>query len=248
MKKLVALLVALMVLTLSFAAVAEAEKLVVYTSADFPPFEYIDDNNAFAGFDIDMMSEIAKVAGYEVEFVNIAFDSIIAGVQSGACNVGLSGFTVNEERKVNVDFSTPYYQTTQACFALEGSTITDAASLMGKSIGVQMGTTGMFTAEGVTDADKVMSYTKIIDAFMDLKGGKLDAVIIDQMVGRNNVTAMPQAGITELAIAFEAEDYAICVQKGQTALLEKLDAAIEELKTNGTMQELLVKHQLIAAE
>ncbi|MEG0997210.1 MAG: transporter substrate-binding domain-containing protein, partial [Clostridia bacterium] len=67
-------------------------------------------------------------------------------------------------------------------------------------------------------------------------------------VGRNNVTAMPQAGITELAIAFEAEDYAICVQKGQTALLEKLDAAIEELKTNGTMQELLVKHQLIAAE
>ncbi|MEG0995790.1 MAG: transporter substrate-binding domain-containing protein, partial [Clostridia bacterium] len=125
MKKLVALLVALMVLTLSFAAVAEAEKLVVYTSADFPPFEYIDDNNAFAGFDIDMMSELAKVAGYEVEFVNIAFDSIIAGVQSGACNVGLSGFTVNEERKVNVDFSTPYYQTTQACFALE----TDATRL-----------------------------------------------------------------------------------------------------------------------
>ena len=76
----------------------------------------------------------------------------------------------------------------------------------------------------------------------------LDAVIIDEMVGQNNIATMPQSGITELEIAFEPEDYAVCVQKGQTELLAKLDAAIEELKANGTMQELLVKHQLVAAE
>lgn len=247
MKKFVALLVALMVLALSCAALAE-DKLVVYTSADFPPFEYMDDANNFAGFDIDMFNEMAKLMGVEVEFVNIAFDSIISGVQSGACDIGLSGFTVNDERKVNVDFTTPYYQTKQACFAPDGTAITDAASLMGKSIGVQMGTTGMFTAEGVTDADKVMSYPKIIDAFMDLKGGKLDAVIIDEKVGQNNLAAMPQSGISELAIEFEAEDYAICIKKNQPELLEKLNKAIEELQSNGKIQELLVKYELVSAE
>ena len=108
----------------------------------------------------------------------------MTGVQTGLYDLGISGIYITEERLANVDFSEPYLQDSQSCIVKADTAITDNASLMGKKIGSQAGTTGIESAEAVTTEDNVFSYTKALDAVMDLQGGKLDAVITDTPVAK----------------------------------------------------------------
>ncbi|NLI23073.1 MAG: transporter substrate-binding domain-containing protein, partial [Clostridiales bacterium] len=170
MKKLFALMVVLAMLVVSVAAMAEAATLKAGTSPDFPPFESMDDAGAGVGFDADLAAAISEKIGMQIVFEATNFDSIVTGVQTGLYDLGISGMYITEERMANVDFSIPYLEDSQSCIVKVGTDITDNASLMGKKIGSQTGTTGIDTAEALTGEGNVYSYTKALDAVMDLQG------------------------------------------------------------------------------
>ncbi len=242
MKKIIALLVALMLVLVSVAALAETTSLKAGTSPDFPPFESLDDAGNVIGFDADLAAAIGKIIGMDIVFEATSFDSIVTGVQTGLYDLGISGFYITEERQANVDFTEPYLQDSQSAIVKVDSDITDNASLMGKKIGSQSGTIGMESAEASTEEDNVFAYTKALDAVLDLKGGKLDAVITDTPVAKKILAELNDPTLTlSDTVTFGVEDYGIALAKGQDELKAKLDAAIKSLIADGTIDQLVEK-------
>ena len=119
--------------------------LTVGTNAEFPPFEYVDDNGEPDGFDIALIKAIGEKLGVTVEVENMEFDSLVSSIGS-KIDIAIAGMTVTDERKGSVDFSDPYYEAVQFVIVPAGSEIATAADLVGKTIGVQLGTTGDFIA------------------------------------------------------------------------------------------------------
>ncbi len=249
MKKLIALLVALMMVLTAAFALAETTTLKAGTSPDFPPFESLDDAGAVIGFDADLAAAIGKIIGAEITFEATSFDSIVTGVQTGLYDLGISGFYITEERLANVDFSVPYLQDSQSAIVKVDTDITDNASLMGKKLGSQSGTIGLESAEASTDADNVFAYTKALDAVLDLKGGKLDAVITDTPVAKKILAELndPTLTISE-TVSFGVEYYGIAIPKGQDELKAKIDAAIESLIADGTIDQLVEKWAIYGSD
>ncbi len=242
MKKFLALLVSVLLTLSCAAALAETTVLKAGTSPDFPPFESMDDDGNVIGFDADLAAEISKDIGMEIVFEATSFDSIVTGVQTGLYDLGISGFYITEERQMNVDFSIPYLQDGQSCIVKVDSDITDNASLMGKKIGSQTGTTGMDAAEASTDMNNVFAYTKALDAVMDLQGNKLDAVITDTPVAKRILKELGDDTLTiSDTVVFDAEYYGIAIPKGNADLKAKIDASIERMQADGTIDALVVK-------
>ena len=244
MKKFVALMAGA-VLCLSVlagcGAAKEDNKLVVGTNAEFPPFEFIGDDGQPDGFDIALIKAIGEKMGMEVVVEDMAFDSLVAAV-GNKIDVAIAGMTVDEERKQSVDFSDNYYEALQYVVVNKDSTIATAEDLKNKTIGVQLGTTGMYTAEAIEGAD-VKEYNKAVDAVNDLINGRVDAVIIDKNPAlvfadkfSDDVVALDGANF-----AFAAEYYAIACPKGSD-LVEKINAALAELKADGTFDTLVTQY------
>ena len=242
MKKLIALIVAMMLVVVSVAAMAEGTTLKAGTSPDFPPFESMDDAGNVVGFDADLAAAISAKIGQQIVFEATSFDSIVTGVQTGLYDLGISGMYITEERLANVDFSEPYLEDSQSCIIKVDNGITDNASLSGKKIGSQTGTTGIDTAETVTAEGNVFSYTKALDAVMDLQGGKLDAVITDTPVAKRILKELndPSLVIAE-GVTFDSNFYGIAMPKGSTELKAKIDEAIKALQDDGTIDALVLK-------
>lgn len=216
--------------------------LNVGTNAEFPPFEYVNDNGEPDGFDIALIKAIGEKMGVEVQVDNMEFASLVSSIGT-KIDASIAGMTVTEERKQTVDFSNTYYTAVQYVILPEGSTIATAEDLKGKTIGVQLGTTGDFIAVEIEDAT-VSQYNKAVDAVNDLVNGRLDCVIIDKNPALvfeakfgDQVTAVDGA-----QFAFEAEEYAIAMPKGDTALAEQVNAALEELKADGTFDALVAQY------
>ena len=243
MKKLLALTVVLVMALVSVSALAEATTLKVGINPEFPPFESLDDAGNVIGFDADLAAEISKDIGATLEFESTSFDSIVTGVQTGLYDLGISGIYITEERLANVDFSAPYLQDRQSCIVkVSDTSITDNASLMGKKIGSQAGTTGIDAAEASTDESNVYSYTKALDAVMDLQGGKLDAVITDTPVAKLLLAQLNDANLTiSPTVTFDVEYYGIAIPKGNTDLKTKIDASIQRMTDDGTIAALVEK-------
>ena len=177
-----------------------------------------------------------------ITFEATNFDSIVTGVQTGLYDLGISGMYITEERQANVDFSDPYLQDGQSCIVKTDTAITDNASLMGKKIGSQTGTTGIESAEASTTAENVFSYTKALDAVMDLKGGKLDAVITDTPVAKRILKELNDSTLTiSTTVAFDAQYYGIAIAKGKDDLKAKINDAIKALQDDGTIDALVLK-------
>lgn len=241
MKKIIALFVALTMVLAGVTAVAEGT-LKAGTSPDWPPFESLDDAGNVIGFEADLAAAIGKIIGMDIVFEATPFDSILAGVQSGMYDLGISCFSITEERLANVDFTTSYAQNGPCLISKVDSGLSDNASLMGKKIGSQAGTTGIDAAEELTDTDLVFSYTKALDAVMDLQGGKLDAVIIDTPVAQKILGELNDSTLTiSTDITFQPELYAIALAKGKDDLKAQLNAAIESLIADGTVAQLADK-------
>ncbi|MDW2797226.1 basic amino acid ABC transporter substrate-binding protein [Clostridium boliviensis] len=221
---------------------ATGGKLVMVTNAEFPPYEY-HENNDIVGIDADIAKAIADKMGMELEIQDMAFDSLIPAVQSGKADFTAAGMTVNEDRKKNVDFTDTYAQAAQVIIVKEGSEIKTPADLDGKKIGVQTGTTGDIYAGDIKDA-AINRYNKGMDAVMALTQGKIDAVVIDREPAK--VFVKENAGLKILDEAFTEEEYAIAVKKGNTELLDKMNKAIKELKDSGELQKIV--DQYITAE
>lgn len=216
--------------------------LNVGTNAEFPPFEYVNDDGEADGFDIALIKAIGEKMGVEVQVDNMEFASLVSSIGS-KIDVSIAGMTITEERARTVDFSAPYYQAVQYVILPQGSEIATADDLKGKAIGVQLGTTGDFIAEEIEDAT-TSQYNKGIDAVNDLVNGRLDCVIID----KNPALVFEEKfegqviSVDGAQFGFEAEEYAIAIPKGDSALADKINAALQELIDDGTFDTLVSQY------
>ena len=220
-------------------------KLTMATNATFPPYEYHDDDK-IVGIDAEIAKAIADKLGLELVIEDVAFDSIIAGVQAGKYDIGCAGMTVTEDRLKSVNFSTSYATGIQSIIVKEGSEIKTIDDLIkGKyKVGVQSGTTGdiyMSDAEnGGVGEDRIDRYNNGNDAVVALMSGKVDAVCIDNEPAKSYVAA--NKGLVILDTPFTEEKYAIAVNKDNEALLNAINKALEELTADGTIAKIIEKY------
>lgn len=239
MKKLTAaVLTGIMAFSMGMTAMADGDTLVMATNAEFPPYEY-HEGDEIVGIDAEVAALIAEELGMTLEIEDMAFDSVLAAVQSGKADIAMAGITVTDERKMVVNFSDTYTKATQLVIVAEDSEIASPDDLAGKTIGVQLGTTGDIYAGDVEDAT-VERYSKGFEAVQALMQGKVDAVVIDGEPAK--VFVEENEGIKLLDEAFTEEEYAIAVSKDNEELLEQINAALATLEENGKFDEVLAKY------
>lgn len=245
-KRAAALLLAL-VMVLSFAACTgqggeEKAEVIMGTNAAFPPFEYVDDNGDFDGFDIALSKEIAAKMGAELKVLDMEFNSLIGAIETDQVDFVAAGMTVSEDRLKSVDFSETYFDASQVIIVLnDEEEITTAADLANKKIGVQEATTGdIYCTENVEGAE-ISRFKKGVDAVIDLINGRVDAVVIDALPAAEFVK-MNEGKIKLLDEPLTEEKYAIAVKKGDTEMLETVNSVIAELKANGKYDEMYEKY------
>lgn len=215
------------------------EKIIVGTNAEFPPFEYVNDDGDVDGFDMAVMKEIGKKIGSEVEIKNMEFKSLVGSMESGNLDVIAAGMTVTEERERKVDFSDSYYTANQYVIVQDSSKVKKAEDLEGLTIAVQEGTTGDILATDIKGS-KIKRFKKGVDAVMDLKKGGSDCVIIDSNPAQEFVKA--NKGLEMVKNLFEEEQYAFAVQKDNTELKDAINDALKEMKDDGTFDKLVKEY------
>lgn len=211
-------------------------KIVMLTNAAFPPYEYISGGNV-VGIDVDIAKEIAADLGVELEIQDMAFDGIINAIKSGKGSFGAAGMSITEERKKNVDFSIEYAQTKLYVLVMATETeIKTPDNLTGMTIGVQTGTTSDTLASGIEGA-QISRYGNFLDAATALKSGKVRAVVVDELTSNEILAA--NTDLIKLADPLAEEAYAICIQKGNTTLLDAVNATLTRLIESGKIAEYM---------
>jgi len=240
----VALLAGIPFLGLAKQKAAPGKKLVIATDATWPPMEYVDEyTKEIVGFDIDFMKAVADAGGFGVEFKSTAWDGIFAGLATDKYDAIISSVTITEERKKEMDFSKPYVNAGQLLVVqknLKG--VAALADLKGKTAGAQIGTTGAFEIEKVKGVT-LKSYDEIGLAFEDLVNGRIAAVVCDTPVAANyalqNQTYKGKLKI--VGAAFTQEFYGVVVKKGNTQVLDMINAGIDKVLNTKKYDELQKK-------
>ena len=221
-------------------------KLTMSTNASFPPYEMVADDGSFEGIDIEVAGAIAEKLGLELQVDDMGFDAALQAAQTGKSDMVMAGVTITEERQAVMDFSNSYANGVQVVIVKEGSPIQTVDDLANANmIGCQMGTTGYtFCSDtpenGGFGEDHVTPYDDGAAAVQALMNGQIDAVVIDNKPAQEYVAANP--GLKILDGDFTNEDYAIGVAKGNTALLDAINGALEELTNDGTIQSIVDKY------
>ena len=271
MKKLLALALVLMMVLGLFTACGTSgdNKLVMATNAAFPPYEY-KDGDTIVGIDAEIAAALAEKLGMELVIEDVDFGAVLTGVAEGKYDMGMAGITVTDERKETMDFSDTYATGIQVIIVKDGSEIEslddlfefnedgDPVALKNPDIkvGVQENTTGDIYSSSAVDAwgfndlnedesiatDRVVRYKTGAEAVSALKSDKVDCVIIDNEPAKSFVAANEGIHILEGDNEYAIEDYAICVDKGNTELLEKINKALSELKADGTVDQIINKY------
>ena len=217
----------------SLDEIKEAGKMVVATSPDFAPFEYLEGTEV-VGIELDIMDLIADELGIELEIVEIAFDSVLPGVQTGKYDCGMSGITVTPAREENVLFTTPYYVAAQAIVVKADSSISSKADLEGKKVSVQLGTTAddFCREEGYT----VDSYEANADAKTALTSGKVDAWVVDNLTAKKMCEG--DSSVKILSETMTEEPYAFAFAFGSETVVEALNPILKKLIADGTIEAI----------
>ena len=224
------------------AEIKKSGKLVVLTSADFPPLEYQSEGGGVAGVDMDICQAIADELGVKLEIVDMDFAEIPAAIAAGKGDIAAAGMTVTEERRQSMDFTESYLPASQYLLVPVGSSIKTAADLEGKVIGVQMGTTGDCLVAEQGNAKSIERYATLTEAAAALMSGKLDAVVIDELPAR----AIAAQNADKLEVAGEKlteEEYALGIAK-DSDLLKKANKVIAELKEEGKIDAFVSNHSM----
>ena len=213
--------------------------LTMATNAYFEPWEYYD-GDKIVGIDPEVAQAIADKLGLKLEIMDMDFDSIITAVSAGKADMGMAGMTVTEDRQTQVDFSDTYATGVQSVIVTEDSDIASLDDLKGKQIGVQQGTTGDLYSTDDFGEESVQRFSKGADAVQALSTGKIDAVIIDNKPAQ--VFVDENEGLKLLETPYAEEEYAIAVKKGNTELLDAINASIANLKESGKLDEIVAKY------
>jgi polar amino acid transport system substrate-binding protein len=215
-------------------------KIQVATDATWPPFEYIDDaTHQIVGFDIDLMNAIAEKANLDIEFVNVAWDPLLAGMAQGTYDAAISSITITEDRKKDMLFSNPYYAAGQIVVVQKSNTTVNSKNDLTGKVGAQLGTTGAMEVEKITTAT-LKTYDDIGLAFQDLLNGQIEAVVCDNPVAMQYVVTNPDK-LKIVGDVFTDEFYGIAVAKGKTDLLNKINAGLKKVLDEGIIQTLEAK-------
>ena len=218
------------------------EQITVASDIAYPPFEF-EKNGKPVGFDIDLMSEIGKRAGFTPEFKNVTFDGIIPGLGNNLYDAGVSAFTITKAREKQIDFSDPYFNADQSLMVQSGAPIKSVDDIGDGTVGVQLGTTGELKAKEFEQQGKitgeVRTFDTITEAFSALENGQIDAVINDFPVSA--YFAKTGGGSLEVVQTIPTgEQYGIAFPQ-DSDLLEPVNKALEEMKKDGTYAEIYEK-------
>ena len=248
----------------------DGNTLVMATNAAFPPYEY-KEGDKYVGIDVEIAQAIADKLDMKLEIMDVDFDVVLTGVADGKYDMGMAGITVTPDRQINMDFSKSYATGIQVIIVKDGSAIStlddifefnadgDPVALKNPSmkVGVQQSTTGdIYSSDAigkwgfndlnedgsVKGEDRVIRYKTGAEAVLALQTGKVDCVIIDQEPAKSFVAANDGIHILEGENEYAVEDYAICVKKGNTELLDKINKALDDLKADGTIDSIINKY------
>jgi polar amino acid transport system substrate-binding protein len=220
------------------APAAGMTKVRVATDATFPPFELVDETSKdLTGFDVELMKAVAAKANLEVEWTNVGFDSLLAGISECQYDLAIAAITITDGRKETMDFTDPYINAGQIVTVRKETTdISGKDGLTGKKLGAQIGTTGAIEAGNIADAE-VKTYDSYDQAFLDLANGQIDAVIADYPTTLAFLAVNPDKLMT-VGSVFTDENYGIAVCKKKTDLTAPINAALKALKDDGTIKKL----------
>ncbi len=227
--------------------------LYVYTSAGFPPYEYVDGSGRVVGVDIDLMKLVGQKIGYKIRIYDIEFNSIFIKVQRHKNAVGAAGITVNEERQKSGLFSITYSTSMQYVITQKGtfsqSQLVDGKIpkelLAGKNIGVQLSTTGNFLVEDLVDGElsgsgaEMFEYKNALVAYENI-GSRLDCFVLDKLPAEKITTY--NSNLECFPLDEMPESYALYLNKNAVELKEKIDLALQELIDEGLIDKLIVEH------
>ncbi|MGE5370793.1 MAG: basic amino acid ABC transporter substrate-binding protein [Solirubrobacterales bacterium] len=245
-------LVALLVISLAFMAVgcdkkADTNKDKVYkvgSETTYPPFEMVDNNGKFTGFDMELFQAIAEAGGFKIEIVSLGFDGLIPALQAGNIDAAISAMSINDERKKSVDFSDPYFNSGLIiAVPADNNTIKTLNDLKGKTVAVQIGTTGASMAESIkakNPSTVIKTFNTIDIAFAEMKNKGADAVINDMPVTADYIKkGHPEAKMVGSLLS--AEPYGIAFAKG-SEFKTLVDNGLKKIKENGKYDEIFKKY------
>ncbi|MGI6153467.1 MAG: transporter substrate-binding domain-containing protein [Christensenellaceae bacterium] len=234
----------------TIARIQQNGKLVLLTNATFPPYEYLGADSTVAGADVDIVQMIADELGVELEVIDMDFDGLPTALQAGKGDIVAAGMTITEERAQAIDFSVPYTQTKQVIIVnKDDPQVAGKDDFEGKSIGVQLGTTGDMQVGWLIDDGvdvEIARYKSNMEAAMDLVNGRLDAIVLDELPAKSIAEA--NNTLTIIEEPFIEEEYAMAVAKGNTALLEVVNKILNGLMANDQVTEIIDTHITSYAE
>ena len=217
----------------------KSNELVMVTEAGFAPYEYYE-NGEIVGVDVDIACEIAKYLGKELVVKDIAFDSIINEVKTGKADFGAAGISYSDDRAKNVDFSINYSVSKQVVIVKNDSNIKNINEISNKKIAVQLGSIAdTYVTENYKDAN-IVRQKKYLAAIEDLKTGKVDCVVMDELPASEIVAS--NDGIKILSGALTNDSYGMIVKKGNKELLDAINKVLENLKSEGKIDEYIINH------
>lgn len=220
------------------------QDLIMGTEATFAPFEFTDEKNNIIGFDIDIAQYIAKEMGRKLVIKDMPFKSLTGALNAKQIDFIIAGMTITADRQEEANFSEPYYNASQVIVILgdDNRNITVPEDLADLVIAVQMGTTGAFEAEAIKGDENdpsIKQFDKVNEAFMELKNGRADAVIIDKPVAERYIQVL--GGMKIVGEPFTNEQFGIAVRKEDQALLEAINRALTKLKDSGEYDRIFAK-------
>jgi polar amino acid transport system substrate-binding protein len=215
-------------------------KIRVATDATWPPFESVDEKTKeIVGFDIDLFKGIAEKQGLQLEFINVQFDPLLAGMAKGQYDAAISSITITEDRKKDMLFSDPYFAAGQIIVVKKTTTtITGKGNLAGR-VGAQIGTTGAIEVGKISGAT-LKTYDDIGLAYQDLMNGQIDAVVADNPIALDYVGKNTDK-LKTVGAVFTDENYGIAVSKNNPDLVAKINAGLKAVKADGLPDKLVAK-------
>ncbi len=229
-------------------AIKQAGVIKIGTSADYPPFESVDASGNKVGFDVDLMTEIAKRLGVKLEWVDMPFDSLIAAVQEGKIDASISAFNYSEERDQTIDFSEAYYTSEDAFTVAEGfaGTIVNPEDVAAYKVGVQTGTTqdswltDNLIKTGKLPEENIFRYDRVDQAMLDLKNGRIDVMMSDYVPAQALVKQL--GGLVVYHGVLSSGPMNIVIPNGDKELQQAINDILKQLKDEGFIDQLAVKY------
>lgn len=228
----------------SLQQIKEKGKFVVGLDDNFPPMGFRDEKGEIVGFDIDLAKEAASRMGVEVEFKPVEWDGIVFSLKNGVIDVVWNGMTITEERQKQIDFSKPYMDNRQIIVVQKDADINSKDSLSGKVVGLQLGSSSENALnsepEVAKSLEEVRKYSNNTEALMDLQIGRIDAVVVDEIVGRYYISKRPDV-YRVLDENFGSESYGVGIRSEDDSFRQELDKVLDEMKEDGTAKEISKK-------